>query len=518
MIVEYIGQGLYDEENFTCGNHICSALKSDFYTDINFFVAFLRRTGLSEIVKFLKKAKENEKNITFYVGIDQKVTSKQALEKLLELNIPTYIYNSTSYIYHPKVYLFEGKDKNRVIVGSSNFTNNGLFNNVEASVLLDFTSQDKSGMKFLNQVKDYFSPLLEFDDPNINEVTNDYIQELYDKGLLSNEDFDNENGTYNTKQNFDNAKKSNKDRNTGELGNIEITENENHGVKNKQKLKITDVSLAKWPSMFEKLKAYKAKFNKTVVSKDHEDRTLQGWYQKQKLIHNSTEIEMPIEHIEKLLELDADFFKDGHIKNQENTIERWLEILDEAIKAGEEVKANHRYIYGEHRLGTWLVGIASANKKKKRLDVREKIEKIGFDYSKTSRDLKSVFARLIQDLYKAENPNRQEWRTRLFKQIDKKEKLNEKTIQEIEFAWKYHFNDDFVWEKIHEKYSDNTDEWKKHRQETGQWYPIKIIEGRYQNLYTWVERRFKKPSILMKDIDKFNETELNEIRNTGFKF
>ena len=192
--------------------------------------------------------------------------------------------------------------------------------------------------------------------------------------------------------------------------------------------------------------------------------------------------------------------------------------LYEAIKAGEEVKANHRYIYGEHRLGTWLVGIASANKKKKRLDVREKIEKIGFDYSKTSRDLKSVFARLIQDLYKAENPNIQEWRTRLFKQIDKKEKLNEKTIQEIEFAWKYHFNDDFVWEKIHEKYSDNTDEWKKHRQETGQWYPIKIIEGRYQNLYTWVERRFKKPSILMKDIDKFNETELNEIRNTGFKF
>jgi HKD family nuclease len=516
MIVEYIGQGLYDEENFTCGNHICSALKSDFYTDINFFVAFLRRTGLAEIVKFLKKAKEKEKSITFYVGIDQKVTSKQALEKLLELNIPTYIYNSTSYIYHPKVYLFEGIDKNRVIVGSSNFTNNGLFNNVEASVLLDFTSQDKSGMKFLNQVKDYFSPLLEFDDPNINKVTKEYIQELYDKGLLSNEDFDNENGTYNTKQNFDNAKKNNKNRNTGELGNIEITENENHGIKNKQKLQITDDYLAKWPSMFEKLKAYKEKFNKTVVSKDYEDRTLQGWYQKQKLIHNSPEIEMPVEHIEKLLELDIDFFKDGHIKNQENTIERWLEILDEAIKAGEEVKANHRYIYGEHRLGTWLVGIASANKKKKRLDVREKIEKIGFDYSKTSRDLKAVLARLIRDLYEVENPNRQEWRTRLFKLVKKKEKLDPKTIKEIEFAWEFHFKDQFIWEKQHEAFSDNTDEWREHRKITGQWYPIKIIGGKYVNLFSWVKRKFKSPKTLAKIKHRFNETELKELRDAGF--
>lgn len=517
MIVEYIGQGLYDEENYTCGNHICSALNSDFFTDMIFFVAFLRRTGLFEIIKFLKKAKDKGKNITFYVGIDQKVTSRQALEKLLELNIPTYVYNSSSYIYHPKVYMFEGKDKNRVIIGSSNFTNNGLFNNVEASVLLDFTSLDKSGMKFLNQVKDYFSPLLEFNDPNITEVTQEYIQELSDKGLLSNEDFDSETGTYNTKENFDSPKKRNKDRNTGELGTIVISENDNHGIKNKQKLKITEDYLAKWPIMFEKLKAYKNKFNSTVVSKNYEDRTLQGWYQKQKLIHNSPDIEMPLEHYEKLLELDIDFFKDGHIKLQENTIERWLEILEEALKSGENVKANHRYIFGEHRLGTWLVGIASANKKGRRLDVREKIEKLGFDYSKTSRDLKSVVARLIKDLYSVENPDRQRWRTRLFKYIGKKENLKPETIQEIEFAWKYHFHDDFSWDKIHEKYSDNTDEWKQHRNETGQWYPIKIIEGRYQNLYTWVERRLVKPSILKKNLDRFNEVEKQELRDAGFK-
>lgn len=109
MIVEFVGQGLYDKENLTCGNQICSALKSNLFDEINFFVAFLRRTGLSEIIKFLKQAKSKNKNITFFVGIDQKVTSRQALEKLIEFEIPAYIYNSTSYIYHPKVYLLKVK-------------------------------------------------------------------------------------------------------------------------------------------------------------------------------------------------------------------------------------------------------------------------------------------------------------------------------------------------------------------------------------------------------------------------
>lgn len=516
MIVEYIGQGLYDEENYTCGNHICSALNSDFFTDMNFFVAFLRRTGLFEIIKFLKKAKEKGKNITFYVGIDQKVTSRQALEKLLELNIPTYVYNSSSYIYHPKVYMFEGKDKNRVIIGSSNFTNNGLFNNVEASVLLDFTSLDKSGMKFLNQVKDYFSPLLEFDDPNITEVTHEYIKELSDQGLLSNEDFDNETGTLKTKENFDNAKKRNKDRNTGELGNIEISDNENHGVKNKQKLKITDDYLAKWPKMFEKLKVYKDKFNSTVVSKHYEDRTLQGWYQKQKTIHNSPDIEMPKEHYEKLLELDKDFFKDGHIKLQENTFERWLEILKSAIADNEDIGLSKRYLYKGETLGTFLQGISRANKKGKKLEERKRIEEAGFDFSLKSRNPKDTLQRLINDLLKDETPDRQLWRTRFYKHIPKIKEVDKDIITKVEEAWELQFGDKPIWEKQQERYADNADEWKAHRKETGQWFPIKIIEGRYINLFSYVKRRRENEKLLSKIKHRFNETELKELRDAGF--
>lgn len=309
MIVEFLGQGLYDEEIETSGNHICSALNNDFFNDITFFVAFLRKTGLSQILKFLKKAKSEKKNITFFVGINGKVTSKQALEKLLELDIPCYIYFTENYIYHPKVYLFEGVDKNRIIIGSSNFTNNGLFNNVEASVLLDFTSQDKSRMKVLNQLKNYFNPFLEYTEPNLNNVTQEYIDELYAKGLLSNEDFEGDSINENLNKTYDKSKKTRKPS-SDELGNIEIKENRKLIDYKKQELKITEDYLEKWYYLFEKMKVYKEKYNSVTVAKEYQDRTLYGWYQKQKLLFNHPEIKMPQEHIDKLLEINFYFGDD----------------------------------------------------------------------------------------------------------------------------------------------------------------------------------------------------------------
>lgn len=514
MIVEFLGQGLYDEEIETSGNHICSALNNNFFNEITFFVAFLRQTGLSQIMKFLEKAKQENKNITFFVGIDQKVTSKQALEKLIELKIPCYIYSTENYIYHPKVYLFEGKDKNRIIVGSSNFTNNGLFNNVESSILLDFTSQDKSGIKVLNQLKNYFSPLLEYTDSNLYNVTQDYIDELYLKGLLSNEDFNEESVNQNLNLTYDNAKKVRKSS-SEELGNINIEENRTLIDYKKLELKITDDYLAKWDYLFDKMKAYKEKYNSVTVAKEYEDRTLYGWYQKQKLLYNHPEIEMPKEHINKLLEIGF-YFGDGHILRQETIKKSWLEILKEAIENGEEVKANHRYIYKEHTLGTWLTGIAYQNRKGKKLEVKKEIEDLGFDFSKTGRNTKDVFSRLIDALSK-ENPNKKDWRTRIYKHIQKQDRFTDEMKKEIEEYWELQFNEKLVWGKMHEAYIDRTHEWKKYKQKTGKWFPIVIENGDNSNLYHWVNRKFKNPRTLIKLIDKFDEKEILELRQIGFR-
>jgi HKD family nuclease len=513
MIVEFLGQGLYDEEIETSGNHICSALNNEFFNEITFFVAFLRKTGLSQILKFLKKAKTENKNITFFVGINGKVTSKQALEKLLELDIPCYIYYSENYIYHPKVYLFEGIDKNRIIIGSSNFTNNGLFNNVEASVLLDFTSQDKSGMKVLNQLKNYFNPLLEYTEPSLNNVTQEHIDELYEKGLLSNEDFEGDSVNENLNKTYDKSKKTRKPS-SEELGNIDIKENRKLIDYKKQELKITDEYLKKWDYLFDKMKAYKLKYNSVTVAKEYEDRTLYGWYQKQKLLYNHREIEMPKNHIEKLNEIGF-YFGDGHILRQQTIKKSWLEILKDAIEDGEEVKANHRYIYKGYTLGTWLTGVAYQNRKGKKLDVKKEIEDLGFDFSKTGRNTKDVFSRLIDALSK-ENPNKKDWRTRIYKHVQKQERFTDEMKKEIEEYWELQFSEKLVWGKMHEGFTDRSDEWKKYRKETGIWYPIRIEQNKNVQLYSWVERKLISKKSWAKVIHNFSENQLIELRKIGF--
>src|SRR5690606_4448086 len=179
----------HEDDNETCGNYICSSLKNPVFTDITVFVAFIRKPGLLELKPFIQKAISENRKVTFFVGRNEFITSKEALELLLELGVATYIYNADLFIYHPKVYLFEG-NKNRIITGSSNLTKTGLFYNVECSLLLDFSSQDSAGMKVLNQLKDYFAPLLDFSDPNLEFVTQEHIDKLFADNLIPTENFE----------------------------------------------------------------------------------------------------------------------------------------------------------------------------------------------------------------------------------------------------------------------------------------------------------------------------------------
>ena len=221
MIAEFIGQGLFDDTEESIGNHVCSTLNNLTFKQITFFNAFLRSKGLKELKPFIKKAQKNGANFTFFIGIDEKITSKEALEMLLELGIDSYVYSSKQFIYHPKVYVFEGEIRSRIITGSSNLTKSGLFYNIESSILLDFTNEDKGGNKVLNQLKDYFSPLLEFTSDNLEKVTKEYITYLVEESLISIEKNESDDDSF--LKTHDNTKKRFKNPKIGTLGKIEIT-------------------------------------------------------------------------------------------------------------------------------------------------------------------------------------------------------------------------------------------------------------------------------------------------------
>jgi hypothetical protein len=379
MIVEFLGQGLYEDESETIGNYICSSFKEELFAEITVFVAFLRKSGISILRPYIEKALEQGKKITFYVGIDERVTSKDALELLNEIGVETYIYFSDKYIYHPKVFIFQGI-KNRIIIGSTNITKAGLLYNVETSILLDFTENDKSGLKVLSQLKEYYKPLLEFTDSNLDLSTQEKIEELLEKGLISKEEFDsNENSNF--KKIHDNFKKGKKQINEVDFGNIEIKKNQPYRTYDTI-LKITDEYLEKWDTMFERMKLFYQENDHCTVTNGYKDRTLYGWYRKQKALYNNNL--MPKEHIEKLKTINF-YFGDSHTLTWDR---KWLESYNKLLAIYHETgNANLKRIKDKdhpwYSLSNWIAWERGKYHKTPRTikDWQiEKLEDIGFKW------------------------------------------------------------------------------------------------------------------------------------------
>ncbi len=129
--------------NYPIGNIINLELQTSYDTHIA--VAFLKYTGVKVIERSLMLGIENGSNIEIIVGLDFKTTDPKALKYFIELgsefkNVSLYCYgdrdkNKTDIVFHPKIYLFEGKKEKTCIVGSTNLTGGGLTSNFEVNAI-----------------------------------------------------------------------------------------------------------------------------------------------------------------------------------------------------------------------------------------------------------------------------------------------------------------------------------------------------------------------------------------------
>ena len=122
------------------------------------------------------------KHTTFIVGVDQKGTSKEALESLLLIENAdiSIIHTTTSIIFHPKIYIFKGSEHNCIIVGSSNLTSSGLFQNMEAALMLEFDSANEMGRQLLADISKYISNL----SPNRQVLNQALIDSLVESKIV----------------------------------------------------------------------------------------------------------------------------------------------------------------------------------------------------------------------------------------------------------------------------------------------------------------------------------------------
>ena len=113
-----------------------------FWDTLDIAVAWVRASGMAYLshrfIEFLRHGGQ----LSVIVGIDLKNTTREGLQALLDLeqhgHCETFVYhNEAGSIFHPKLYLFRNVREARLIVGSNNLTESGLYVNVEAGLQVD---------------------------------------------------------------------------------------------------------------------------------------------------------------------------------------------------------------------------------------------------------------------------------------------------------------------------------------------------------------------------------------------
>lgn len=134
-VAEFIdGDGIDTEGITRIGTVVFDSLQSDRFERARIFTAFARASGVRQLERTLEAA---EIDVELVVGIDHENTSREALERLADLPIDSRLYYHPQITYHPKIYYFDGPELSRVLVGSSNLTNQGLNQNIEAAMVFE---------------------------------------------------------------------------------------------------------------------------------------------------------------------------------------------------------------------------------------------------------------------------------------------------------------------------------------------------------------------------------------------
>lgn len=186
--IKFLAQGFSPESDNTVGLELIRLLNDRHYHSFTWFSAFASEAGINGLSAHIDSAKANFKALTIIIGIDQKGTSQEALEAILGLKVNSFVFYQPSFsIFHPKIYLFEGEEFSSIIIGSSNLTAQGLFTNIEASVLIKFNMKEGEGSNVLATLKNYFHGIFELSDPNLRRLTPDLIAQLIEAKIVPTE-------------------------------------------------------------------------------------------------------------------------------------------------------------------------------------------------------------------------------------------------------------------------------------------------------------------------------------------
>lgn len=148
--------------------------------------AFAKASGVGLIEESLREYKSRGGKIIFIVGIDLDGTSYDALINLLELSDELYVVYSKNIItFHPKMYLLDLPESKNIAIGSNNLTVGGLYNNFEASIILENLDNEAELYQNYCKIRDRFTNISDEVVKKISSKEN--IEELLENGYIHTE-------------------------------------------------------------------------------------------------------------------------------------------------------------------------------------------------------------------------------------------------------------------------------------------------------------------------------------------
>jgi HKD family nuclease len=131
------------------GSLLIDELRSGRWKELDVSVAWVRLFGVLSIKDALQEFLESGGQLYATVGVDGENTSVEGLQELLQLSraghVEVFIHHNEdrSLVYHPKLYVFRNEKETKVIVGSNNLTQAGLYRNTEAALELEASSDEQ---------------------------------------------------------------------------------------------------------------------------------------------------------------------------------------------------------------------------------------------------------------------------------------------------------------------------------------------------------------------------------------
>lgn len=170
------------------GDYINNGLSSEECSSFKFAVAYMRLSGVNRIAPAIESLLNRGGVVSGAIGIDDKVTSVEALETLSRFSQNSTIFYTTSdFIYHPKYYLFEGNSYGTAIVGSANLTRDGLYRNIEIATVINFNFNNYEERDIFEKYDGVINELLDTENPNVRPNNSETVNALKSAGLIGSE-------------------------------------------------------------------------------------------------------------------------------------------------------------------------------------------------------------------------------------------------------------------------------------------------------------------------------------------